>query len=444
MLLQEQEEWNIAKQCGDVTLLPYLRANIQEISGNDAPTPDTDVWIRYIYTKALEGEVENIRKLIFTTVSKRPINIVSGSADSSESASSSDIESYCPNKSSRFNIAIKMGGKKKRRQKRKRKRKKRKKGRSKKRRKRSKRRETSSSGSSSSSSSSDSSADEVQPNGRRVSARAYGPNHYEQLQEFMDDYATHCKDGHQGNWPEDEALAFIGKKFARAGSDFGSKGNKGVKRCFKLPSEKSHAKARTATIYDMSNEVASLRLERHQMIAREARRIKGAKSAKAARMKKNLRKRMEASLVQEQALVARVGVLCDLVLMGKAAWNSYHRELELGGQKEAIVESMGGGIPKTVAAKAWKAASASALKPWRHKPQPTAIREESSAGAGVGKQRVSVTGKPYPPCYYCTKNGHAGRNCPDKKAGIPYKPNSRKAVWVKEETEKKRKVKSQA
>jgi hypothetical protein len=179
MLLQEQEEWNIAKQGGDVTLLPYLRANIQEISGNDAPTPDTDVWIRYIYTQALEVEVEKIRKLIFTTGS-RTINMVSGARDTSSSASSSDIESYCPNKSSRFNIAIKMGGKEKRKQKRKRKRKKKRKGRSKKRSRRKRRSDTSSS-SDSSSSSSDTSEDEVQPNGRRVSARVYGPNHYEQL-----------------------------------------------------------------------------------------------------------------------------------------------------------------------------------------------------------------------------------------------------------------------
>ena len=60
-------------------------------------------------------------------------------------------------------------------------------------------------------------------------------------------------------------------------------------------------------------------------------------------MKQRARKIKQASVQEEQTLLARVGVYCDLVLLGRKAWDAYHDELGLGGQKEAIMESLGGG-----------------------------------------------------------------------------------------------------
>ena len=55
-----------------------------------------------------------------------------------------------------------------------------------------------------------------------------------------------------------------------------------------------------------------------------------------------MRKYRDTSVEEEQSLVSRVGVYCDLVLMGKKSWDDFHSELRLGGQKEEIVEGMGG------------------------------------------------------------------------------------------------------
>ena len=84
--------------------------------------------------------------------------------------------------------------------------------------KRKKRRKRATSQSSSSSESSSSSAPSDEPNGRRVKSKAYNGMHYEQLQEFRDDYAEYYRTGSQSGWPSNAALSFIGKKFARVGS----------------------------------------------------------------------------------------------------------------------------------------------------------------------------------------------------------------------------------
>ena len=34
---------------------------------------------------------------------------------------------------------------------------------------------------------------------------------------------------------------------------------------------------------------------------------------------------------------------CDLVILGSESWDKYHSEIQLGGQKETIMEIMGGG-----------------------------------------------------------------------------------------------------
>ncbi len=102
----------------------------------------------------------------------------------------------------------------------------------------------------------------------------------------------------------------------------------------------------------MSDTIVELRLERNEQLAKAMRRAAGASAAKTARIKQKQSKLKKASVQEEQILVARVGVYCDLVLLGKQAWDDYHNELELGGQKEAVVESMGGGISKSVASKA--------------------------------------------------------------------------------------------
>ena len=199
-----------------------------------------------------------------------------------------------------------------------------------------------------------------------MQAEAYGPNHYEQLREFRADYQAYYDDGNAGDWPEEDALKFIAKKFARAGSKFAHK-TEGVRRKFVTGSERDHARKRTVQIYDMADTIAELRLERNEQISREVRRLDGASKAKRAQAKAKLRKLRDASVEEEQSLVSRVGIYCDLVLMGKKSWDDFHAELNLGGQKEAIVEGMGGSVSKAVAAKACKRAQAANVKPMRKK-----------------------------------------------------------------------------
>ena len=138
--------------------------------------------------------------------------------------------------------------------------------------------------------------------------------------------------------------------------------------------------------------------------------------AKAARAKEKARKINKASIREEQTLLARVGVYCDLALMGSSSWSNYHDQLKLGGQREAIVESLGGGVKSSVAAKAWKVATSSALGPKPITPpkpkRPQPLRKN-------GKLR----------CYWCHKFGHRGKFCEDKKAGRPCHPQSRQAGW---------------
>lgn len=134
-----------------------------------------------------------------------------------------------------------------------------------------------SSDSSSDDSGSAGSDDNVEPNSTRVKAGSYGANHYDQLQEFRDDHAAYISEGNHGKWPADEALTFIAKKFARPGTPFARKSDKkGVKRVFAADKdEHEHACVRTVQVYDMADEIAELRLERHQTIASHLRRLKG-------------------------------------------------------------------------------------------------------------------------------------------------------------------------
>ena len=74
----------------------------------------------------------------------------------------------------------------------------------------------------------------------------------------------------------------------------------------------------------MADTVAELRLERNQMLSNAARRAKGASRAKAERIKRKASKRSRDSVLEEQTLVARIGVYCDLVLMGEMSWDKYN------------------------------------------------------------------------------------------------------------------------
>ena len=233
-----------------------------------------------------------------------------------------------------------------------------------------------------------------------------------------------------GEWPEDDALKFISKKFARAGTKFAHKAE-GVKKKFVSGAERDHARKRTVQIYDMSDTIAELRLERNEQIARESRRMDGASKAKRARMKAKLRKFHSASIEEEQALVSRVGVYCDLVLMGKQSWDDFHSELSLGGQKEAIIEGMGGLVSKGVSAKAWKKAQASTLKAFKKKKKKL---QSDTLERAPAKTQHGV-------CYWCNKPGHNARDCRDKKAGKPPNPAGKQAQWDKRNKEDKFKKK---
>ena len=327
------------------------------------------------------------------------LSTTSESSGSERPTTDSDIGSYAPNKS--FSLKnykkIKKSRKRKRKKKSKRKRK----------RSRKHRKDHSSSDTSTDSASS---GDEQKSNSRRVLSTAYDSTHYERLTEFREGFKSFTKDGAPDEWPDDEALRFISKKFAREGSKFADK-RRGVKRVFRTQDQVNHARKKTNMIYRMADEVAALRLERNEQLSRVARRIKGASAAKARRMKARASKFKSASVREEQALVARIGVYCDLVLLGKRSWDSYHSQLDLGGQREAVVESMGGMVTKSVAAKAWKSAQSSAVTP------------APSKGAQRPKNKKT--------CYWCGSQSHAGRFCPELKAGRPCKPNSRAAKWPK-------------
>ena len=402
-LLDEQDKVKTAQSTNDPVTLNYARKFLQEMTGNARPlprdVPDATVW--FLYTAAIRDEIQvRSRKAIPAvkpTIDLRgdAIDYEEGSMSSSGSTttSDSDLDSYAPNKS----FALKTYGKKKSKKKKKRKRKRRKRAHKRKRKRRR----------SSSSSSSSSSDDDQQPNGRRVSSSAYDSTHYERLQEFREGFKSFTQDGEPDEWPQDEALQFIAKKFGRPGTKFADK-RKGVKRIFKTQEQIRNAKSKTKMIYRMADEVAALRIERHEQLARSARRIEGASKAKASRLRQQARKYKCASVREEQTLVARIGVYCDLVLMGKRSWDTYHSELKLGGQREAVVESTGGMVSKAVASKAWKAASAGAVK------------------ATPGKPKTKLL-----PCYWCTSRDHLGKNCPDLKQGKPCHPSSRAAKWPK-------------
>jgi len=112
--------------------------------------------------------------------------------------------------------------------------------------------------------------------------------------------------------------------------------------------------------------------------------------------------------------------------MGKAAWDSYHAELDLRGQQMSVVESLGGVVSRSVASKAWKSAQKNAFTP--------SIRRRrqwgggSGGGSGGSDYLLQRPKKPLP-CYWCNKKGHAGKTCPDKLAGKPFHPQSRAASW---------------
>ena len=412
LLLKEQEELQNVKQNPGQDLLRYVRDNLQEMCDNSTPLPPEldDTWVIFLYEKTLEKEIKKFQFLFLNTVDKEkgtqddPVVVPEDESDDED-----DLSSYYPNK--RYALR-KKGGRKRKRKRKKRKKKK-------------KRRRRGSSSSSQSDESSSSSSEE-ESNSKKVSLASYGPNHYEQLREFREDYQAYYDDGNAGEWPDGEALKFISKKFARAGSKFAHK-TQGVRKKFINSTERDHARKRTVQIYDMSDTIAELRLERNETIASELRRMDGATKAKRAKIRAKMRKFRDASVEEEQSLVSRVGVYCDLVLMGKKSWDDFHSELKLGGQKEAIVEGMGGLVSKGVAAKAWRKAQAATVKPYRK------IKKKY----GDGNKQPGLQKSPQRRCFYCNKTGHKIGACPDKKAGKPPHPNAKWKIKDKNKNEDK-------
>ena len=255
--MKEQEEPQKAKQSPSDELLQYARTNLHEIEGNPTPLPPDldDTWVIYLYEKTLEKEIKKFQVLFLNKNTTNHVVRGSGRQEdpvvlSNEESSEDGLASFYPNKKYAVHKIDKKRKKKKRRKKRKRKRK----------------RHQSSIGTSHSSE--DSTEEESNSKRVNVNMSSYGPNHYEQLQEFRDDYRAYYDDRNAGDWPEREALTFIAKKFARAGLKFAHK-TEGVRtKKFVSGPEHDHVRKRTVQIYDMADTIAELRLERNEQIDR--------------------------------------------------------------------------------------------------------------------------------------------------------------------------------
>lgn len=433
LLLDEQESATEAQVRNHGPTLRYVRRNLQEMAEKTVLLPpdtsDRVVWL--LYQAAIQKAVNKVstsekrnedservrprreRRRDTVTLSDL-ISQSESDSDTDDSTTDSDLESYAPNRRFSLQNYSSKSIPKRKRQKQKSKRKHA--ARKRKRRKRMKKRKRRRKGREDTSSSSTSSAsdDDAAPNGRRVLAAAYDATHYERLREFREGYERHTEDGVPDDWPTDEALAFVATKFARPRTLFADK-QLGVKAKFSKGQQVRSARKKTNLIYQMSDEVAGLRIERNEQLAKACRRAKGASAAKKARIKQRASKYKRESVVAEQTLVAKIGVYCDLLLMGQKSWDAYHTELQLGGQREAVVESMGGEVSKMVAGKAWKAAQSSAVKAnTKGPPNPRA----------PNKQRT---------CYWCCSSAHPGKFCADLNAGKSCNPSSRAAKWSKEE-----------
>ena len=434
LLLSEQEAVMSAQRNNHGPTLQFARANLQEMAANPAPLPAnvTDEWVWFLYKSALSRMIHSIstsaaasqpRVRTAPTVADPELEDALIAAASEEASanrpseaerelarelaedaaidtdtttsSDSDLASYAPRKS----FSVDYGRKKKRKAKKK----------SKKRKKRKK--------TVSSSEESEGNEDEDEPNGRRVSEKAYNATQLERMQEFRDAYREYKEDSEPGSMPTQEAVSFIAKKFARPGTKFAHP-KKGVLAKFVTKDQQEHARKRVHTIYAMADEAAELRIERNEKLSQANRRAAGKSEAKAARIKQAASKFMRASVREEQTLVARIGVYCDLVLLGRESWEAYHHKLKLGGQMQAIIESTGGLAKAKAATSAWKAAESAAVKDIApKKPQPK---------------------KPKRVCYWCAGN-HYGSTCPKLKAGEPHSPSARAAKWPPAERDKLRK-----
>lgn len=402
LLLSEQEDAKEAQRQGDPEFENYIRSNLQELADNPNPLPDATpsrlVWS--IYFRVLQNQIESTAKELDTEGSQSSkISHHSGKQKPARqlSSSDSDLDTYAPKK--RFAPVRYKAKKKKKRKKKKRRRYR-----------------------SESESTSSSSSDDNEPNSKRVRSSAYDDTHLERLNEFREEHKEFYRNGRMG-WPSDDALSFIAKKFARPGTTFASKGIKGVKRVFASNrAERDHARTRTNQIYEMADEVCALRQERNERLADLARRREGASEAKKARLKQQSRKFMRASVREEQALVSKVSLYCDLVLLGKASWDAFHTEIDLRGQQSTVVESLGGAVSNSVASKAWKTAQKLAFTQ-------RAKKRSTISSDGASQQRTRQQEQKKFPCYWCNKMGHAGKNCADKLSGKPFHPQSRAASW---------------
>ena len=418
LLLDEQDAVEAAQIGADAPTLLFARQNLQQMTANPVPLPAevADEWVWYFYKAELAKEIdvlsreENERAVIqeqrlatATAVpsSDRVVDLRREEAEEDEgdktssSSSDSDLASYAPKK--RFALKQYRPSKKEKRKR------KRKKKRSKKKRRRH-----------SSSSSEDSSDSDLADgsNARRASGKAHNDLHLQQLQEFKETYADYERNAVAGKWPDEDALKFMTKKFCRPGSLFMDK-TKGVMHKFAAKSQRDTALERTKLVYAMANTVAEHRLDRNEELARYYRRAKGASEAKAARIRQQASKYKRASVREEQTLLANLSTCCDLILMGSKSWDEYHYQLKLGGQTAAIIESTGGVASKSVAQRAWKAASASAVATKRPKKGPLNPKTE---------------------CYWCRGN-HSGRQCPRLRAGEKCHPASKAASWKPEDRE---------
>ena len=122
--------------------------------------------------------------------------------------------------------------------------------------------------------------------------------------------------------------------------------------------------------------------------------------------------------------------MSDLILYDEAAWLAFYNTLHSSGVLGALLDT--GETASAATARKALAAAKVANNRMRLVNKSSTARRAMGAGTSGGKGQAKRR------CYWCNKTGHYGRNCPDKKTGVPPSPDS-KAGKEKQKKGKKKK-----